>query len=114
MHAIKRRYVDLLGGLLEAYVHWREGLGWHGLGCIAGPVHRNLVPIECGLSLVAAALIAVAEHLGRWMRRTFAALRAIPPRLQVRSGATAVPCSDEPHRPLRIASGGPRAPPAFG
>ncbi len=101
------------GGFFEAYIHWREGLGWHGLNCIAGPVHQNLLPIQCALSLVAAAVLAAAEHIGRWMRRTFAALRAIPPRLRERSCAAPLPCSDPPRRSARIASGGPRAPPAF-
>lgn len=103
----------IAGGFFEAYIHWREGLGWHGLDCIAGPIHRNLVPIDCALSLVAAALLAAAEHVGRWMRRTFAALRAIPPRLQVRSVPAPLPCAHEPRFAPRIASGGPRAPPAF-
>jgi hypothetical protein len=103
----------IAGGFLEAYVHWRAGLGWHGLDCIAGPVHRNLVPIDGALSLVAAALLAAAEHVGRWMGRTFAALREIPPRLRVRSGAAPLPLRDVPRFSPRIASGGPRAPPAF-
>jgi hypothetical protein len=101
------------GGFFEAYIHWREGLGWHGLHCIVGPVHQNLMPIECALSLVAAALLAAAEHVGRWMRRTFASLRAIAPRLQLRGVVTPLPRSDGPHFSPRIASGGPRAPPAF-
>jgi hypothetical protein len=102
----------IVGGFFEAYIHWREGLGWHGLDCIAGPVHRNLVPIDCALSLVAAALLAAAEHVGRWMRRTFAALRAIPPRPQARSVPAPLPRTHEPLFAPRIASGGPRAPPA--
>jgi hypothetical protein len=101
------------GGFFEAYIHWREGLGWHGLDCIAGPVHQNLLPIECALSLVAAAIIAAAEHIGRWMRRTFASLRAIPPRLSAAACVTPLPRGDGPHFSPRIASGGPRAPPAF-
>src|SRR5690242_4699298 len=39
---------SLLGGLLEAYLHWRAGLGWHGLHCMFGPVHRDLLPFEFG------------------------------------------------------------------
>src|SRR4051794_874424 len=27
----------LAGGLFEAYLHWRAGLGWHGLHCLVGP-----------------------------------------------------------------------------
>jgi hypothetical protein len=51
-----------LGGLLEAYIHWRAGLGWHGLHCVFGPVHRNLLPIDGALSLVAAAIATALEH----------------------------------------------------
>jgi hypothetical protein len=68
------------GGLLEAYLHWRAGLGWHGLHCLAGPVHRDLIPIETGLSFVAAALLAAGRHVLMWMRRTFARLAALLPR----------------------------------
>lgn len=64
------------GGMLEAYLHWRAGLGWHGLHCLLGPVHRDLIPFETGLSLVAAALIAAARHVVAWMRSTFARLAA--------------------------------------
>jgi hypothetical protein len=69
------------GGMLEAYLHWRAGLGWHGLHCLVGPVHRDLVPFEAGLSFVAAAVIAAARHLVAWMRSTFARLGADLPAL---------------------------------
>jgi hypothetical protein len=64
------------GGMFEAYLHWRAGLGWHGRHCLVGPVHRDLIPFEIGLSFVAAALIAAARHVAAWMRRTFARLAA--------------------------------------
>ncbi len=70
---------SLGGGLLEAYLHWRAGLGWHGLHCVFGPVHRDLLPLESGLSVLAAALLAAAQHVVAWMRRTFAHLRAVLP-----------------------------------
>jgi hypothetical protein len=69
------------GGMLEAYLHWRAGLGWHGLHCLFGPVHRDLIPFETGLSLVAAAVITAARHVAAWMRRTFARLAAELPAL---------------------------------
>jgi hypothetical protein len=72
---------SLAGGLFEAYLHWRAGLGWHGLHCLIGPVHRDLLPFEAGLSLVAAALLAGARHVVVWMRRTFARLAAELPGL---------------------------------
>jgi hypothetical protein len=49
---------SIAGGLFEAYLHWRSGLGWHGVDCLFGPVHRDLLPLECGLSAVATAIVA--------------------------------------------------------
>jgi hypothetical protein len=69
------------GGMFEAYLHWRAGLGWHGLHCLVGPVHRDLIPFETGLSFVAAAVIAAARHIAAWMHRTFARLAAELPAL---------------------------------
>ena len=60
--------------LLESTIHWREGLGWHGLHCLTGPVHRNAIPILGALSLVAAALAAALEHVFAWMRRALASI----------------------------------------
>jgi hypothetical protein len=58
----------LLGfALLESYVHWRSGMGFHGLSCILGPVHRDALPVVGALSLLAAALAEVAEHLHAWL-----------------------------------------------
>jgi hypothetical protein len=60
--------------MLESTIHWREGLGWHGLHCLTGPVHRNAIPILGALSLVTAALAAALEHVFAWMRRTLASV----------------------------------------
>jgi hypothetical protein len=103
---------SLGGGLLEAYMHWRAGLGWHGLHCMFGPVHRDLLPFEGGLSLVAAALIAATEHVVAWMRRTFARLRALAVRTwHVRLEPPPV-SAILPHG-LCLGSASARAPPAF-
>jgi hypothetical protein len=59
---------------LESTIHWREGLGWHGLHCLTGQVHRNAIPILGALSLVTAALAAALEHVVAWMRRTLASI----------------------------------------
>ncbi|WP_028061574.1 hypothetical protein [Candidatus Solirubrobacter pratensis] len=94
---------------LESFVHWRAGLGWHGLECLLGPVHRDALPILAALSLLAGALATAAEHVLAWMRSTLARLRAACRRS--RSGAYARP------RPARAASRvshrppGARAPP---
>ena len=102
---------SVVGGFFEGYLHWRAGLGWHGLNCLFGPVHRDLLPLEFGLSSIAAAVIAAGEHVLAWMRRTFALLRALPPRL-VTSAALRSPVSFEsPRLTLRFTAGSPRAPP---
>jgi hypothetical protein len=98
-------------GLVEAWIHWRAGLGWHGLHCLVGPVHRDLVPIIGALALVAAAAIAAAEHVLAWMRRTFALLGARPARTVL---CEWIPLPVESHAPrerFRAARAGARAPP---
>src|SRR2546423_2253975 len=67
--------------LLESYIHWRAGLGWHGLHCLTGPVHRNALPILGALSLLGAALGAALDHVLAWLRRTITALAR--PRLRI-------------------------------
>ena len=101
------------GGLLEAWIHWRAGLGWHGLHCLLGPVHRDLLPIETGLSFVAAAIIAAARHVVAWMRRTFARLAAalLHPWAVV---DVRVHLFDRPRPTLCVGSASARAPPVVG
>jgi hypothetical protein len=53
---------------LESYLHWRAGLGFHGLTCLLGPVHRNALPLLAALALLAATLAEVAQHLHAWLR----------------------------------------------
>jgi hypothetical protein len=102
-----------VGALFEGYIHWRSGLGWHGLDCLFGPVHRDLLPLECGLSTVAAAIIAAGEHVLSWMRRTFALLRALPPRGPACASLPLPVAFDFPRMILRLAAGTPRGPPAL-
>jgi hypothetical protein len=68
--------------MLESYIHWREGLGWHGLHCLIGPVHRDAIPVLAGFSVVAVAIHGAVEHLLAWVRRAIAQLAAQPPRLR--------------------------------
>jgi len=103
---------SLGGGLLEAYLHWRAGLGWHGVQCVFGPVHRDLVPIATSLSFVAAALLAAADHVTAWMRRTFAVLSALPPRL-FRADLPSWVRADMRRASRRFGAGTARAPPAL-
>ena len=99
------------GGLLEAFIHWRAGLGWHGVHCLVGPVHRDLLPIECGLSFIATAVLAAARHVGAWMRRTLARLGETLARLWFGESARAHARS-RPYPALCVGSASARAPPA--
>jgi len=65
--------------MFESYLHWRAGIGFHGLSCLVGPVHRNAIPLLAGLALVAAALAEAVLHLIAWMRA--AARELLRPRL---------------------------------
>lgn len=103
---------SLAGGLLEAYIHWRAGMGWHGLDCLTGPVHRDLLPLEFGLSFVAAALVAAFDHVAAWMRRTFASLRAVP-RVARSTRLLGEVTFDVPRLGARALPGSPRAPPSI-
>jgi hypothetical protein len=89
---------SLAFGALETYVHWRAGLGFHGLHCLLGPVHRDALPIFAAVSLVAAAVEAATRHLLRWMRRTLAAIRARRP---ARARPSSSPLRPRAHLPLR-------------
>jgi hypothetical protein len=55
---------------LESYLHLRAGLGFHGLHCLLGPVHQDVLPFLAAFSLLAAALVSVVEHVLAWIRRT--------------------------------------------
>jgi len=101
---------SLAFALVESYVHWRAGLGFHGLSCLFGPVHRNALPVLSALSLVVAALAEAVQHLQAWAR---AAVRALLARRLVLVEPLRA------HPPLRLnlspaallVGGRPRAPP---
>jgi len=102
---------SLVFASLESYLHWRAGLGFHGLHCLIGPMHRDALPILGALSLLAAAAEAAARHLLRWMRRTLQALRARP-RIRLRTPARPVPPrADAPLRPVLLGLDSARGPP---
>ena len=93
----------------ESYLHWRAGLGWHGLHCLVGPVHRDAIPLLGGLSLLAVAVHGAVEHLLAWARRVVALLAA---RLPLLRGAGHVFRSTAGPRLVRIGSAAaPRGPP---
>jgi len=64
--------------LFESYLHWRAGIGFHGLSCLVGPVHRNAIPLLAALALVAAALAEGGSHLIAWLRATVRSLVRVP------------------------------------
>ena len=101
---------SLAFALFESYLHWRAGLGFHGLTCLVGPVHRNAIPLLAALAFVAAALAEAVGHVYAWMRATVRTL--LRPRLVLPLAAQAqVSFSDRIVRallPLRARS---RAPP---
>jgi hypothetical protein len=109
------RFVLLYAGsslaflLVESYLHWRAGLGFHGLSCLVGPVHRNAIPVLAALALAAAALAEAGSHVLAWMRAVVRELRrrrlvATPPVLTAQRASSLAPRSTL-HRPR------PRAPP---
>jgi hypothetical protein len=65
---------------IESTIHVREGLGFHGLHCLIGPVHQNAVPLIVALSLAAAALVEAVRHAVAFARRV---VDARPPRCRV-------------------------------
>lgn len=67
---------SLAFAMLESTIHWREGLGWHGLRCLTGPVHRDAIPVLASLTLIAVAIHGAVELLVAWARRVFAQLAA--------------------------------------
>ncbi len=103
---------SVASGLIEATIHWRAGLGWHGLHCLVGPVHRNLLPIVGALALVASACIAAGDHVVSWMQRRFALLQTAVARPLVFWILPAARESRVPRQRFRAARAGARAPPA--
>jgi uncharacterized protein YcnI len=97
--------------LLESVVHWHAGLGWHGIHCLLGPVHRDALPLLAGLSLAAAAIVRACSHLLAWMRRIIQQLTA---RTRLTGNPAALRPLDlrsQPHRPIDGVQLGARGPP---
>jgi hypothetical protein len=82
--------------MFESYLHWRAGIGFHGLACLVGPVHRNAIPLLVALSLAAAALVEAGAHVLAWMRAVVRELRRV--RL-----IAALPLLSSPWRSLSVA-----------
>jgi hypothetical protein len=103
---------SLAFALLESYLHWRAGLGWHGLQCVIGTIHRDAVPILAGLSVLAAAVVSAVELLVTWARRVFALLRARPLPRATGSPTWLIRAQTNPYGSVLLFSLGARAPPA--
>lgn len=97
--------------MLESYIHWRAGLGWHGLHCLLGPVHRDALPVLGGLALLAVALHGAVEHLLAWTRRLVAQLAARLP--LVRPAPPGFFFDAVPRAVPSAALAAPRGPPAW-
>lgn len=113
---VRAMLLALIGWLvfagIETTLHLRAGLGFHGLECLVGPLHRNALPVVGCLALLASALISAGGLVVAWMRRTvrrFAIPRLRPP--ERFSFARASFVSLERRLPL-VDGAGPRGPPA--
>jgi hypothetical protein len=101
---------SLAFALVESYVHWRAGLGLHGLHCLFGPVHRDALPFLAALAALGAAAWEAAAHVLAWMRRTLALLLR-PIALPTLALAPVAPTTSAPRSSRRERPGDPRGPP---
>jgi hypothetical protein len=88
-------FASLAFALLESYLHWRAGLGWHGIHCLTGPVHRDAIPLLAALSLVAVALVEAVSHVLCWARRTIERFLSQPRERRSRPAVRLLPRSVE-------------------
>ncbi len=99
---------------LETYLHAREGLGFHALHCLLGPVHANAIPITAGLALVSAAAHRAVAIWLTWARRVVRRLVAGVPNLRARIALARQPSTAEaPFSPSLAARRSARAPPVL-
>jgi hypothetical protein len=77
--------------LVESYIHWRAGLGFHGIHCLEGPVHRNVIPIIGALALVGSAAASALGHLLAWMHRVVERVFVVGRRSAATRARVAVP-----------------------
>ena len=59
--------------MVEVSIHVHEGLGFHGVHCLVGPVHQNALPLIAALALIAAAVVEAVRHAYAFGRRVAAA-----------------------------------------
>ena len=104
---------SLVFAAVESYVHWRAGMGVHGLQCLLGPEHRDALPLLAALSVVATACHGALSHLLGWMRETLALLSAAPRSVGQRPLVLRRPSADPAGRPFLPGPHDPRGPPSF-
>jgi hypothetical protein len=104
---------SLIFAVVESYVHWRAGLGVHGLQCLVGPEHRNALPLLAALSMVAASCHSALAHLLGWMRTTLALLVSRPRGVGRRPQVVRRPSAAPAVRPFLPGPRDPRGPPSF-
>jgi hypothetical protein len=104
---------SLVFAAVESYVHWRAGLGVHGLQCLLGPQHRDALPLLGGLSVLAAACHGALSHLLGWMRETLALLVRTRRPAGLRPRPVLRPTSTSAFRAFLRGPHDPRGPPSF-
>jgi hypothetical protein len=96
---------------VETAIHLHEGLGFHGLECLVGPVHRNALPVVAALALLASALVAAAQVVLAWMRRTVGRFARPRPASREAAGLPALPFSAPARRAQYACCAPARGPP---
>jgi hypothetical protein len=98
---------------VESIIHLRAGLGFHGLNCLFGPVHRNAMPVVAALAIMASALVSAAELWFAWMRRTVGRLARPRTPFAVRPIVASLVRSGGARRAPLMAGAPTRGPPVF-
>ena len=105
---------SLVFAAVESYVHWRAGMGVHGLQCLLGPQHRDALPLLGGLSVLAAAWHGALSHLLGWMRETLALLVGRPRASGLRPAIVLRPATSPARRAWLPGLHDARGPPLLG
>lgn len=99
--------------VVESSLHWRAGLGFHGLHCLLGPVHRDALPFLLAGSVLGAAGSVALAHALAWLRRAVPAGARPGDRAPRAVLVLLAPATRAPARRRRT-PGGSRAPPRRG
>jgi hypothetical protein len=102
---------SLVFAAVESYVHWRAGMGVHGLQCLLGPQHRDALPLLAALSALAAGCHGALSHLLGWMRDTLDLLVRTPRVAGLRPAIVLRPATAPARRVFPPGPHDPRGPP---